>query len=543
MNVEKINQQDLVDQLSARLEISKKQAEEFLKAFFPVIEETLAKSEQVKIKNFGTFKVQWNKPRKSVNVNTGEEIIIDGYNKVVFTPDESLKELVNEPFAHLFPVALDETEKEETQEAGPLRVINEQALEIKNILSEINQLNNRNAEKSEPDIKNDEQNEPELLEIEEPESVDSENNENSLTQNHASDDVYASDDIDLLPIADINVPHDEPKDSSEENEPEQHLSEYEETQSHDAEVEPAEKVSAEQSVVGSELLTAKQQTPPARKRGKFGWFLAGIATGVGLFLILYFFNLPFYRFINNTVIPFLSPSKSIPEVSILLPDTLIISEIDSAKIKEDVFYDKLLAENRTYDNIITTERFRQNSGLRKLSEKYYGHPAFWIYIYEANKENITDTSDIRRGTVLKIPAIDSLLTDTTNMRTLAIADGLKQLLFDTPAEIQTDTTVRSAEVSLQAENIQERKNTEPEFLATEIINEGSRLTLFARRYYGSKEFWVYIFEANRDVIKNPDHVMVGTEVKIPRLNPELIDKNNPECILKAKELQKKYLQN
>ena len=66
--------------------------------------------DSVRIKDWGTFKLQWNAPRKSVDVNTGEDIIIDGYYRVAFTPDAELRDLANEPYAHLEAVVIDEAE-------------------------------------------------------------------------------------------------------------------------------------------------------------------------------------------------------------------------------------------------------------------------------------------------------------------------------------------------------------------------------------------------------------------------------------------------
>nr|MBP8783209.1 HU family DNA-binding protein [Paludibacter sp.] len=149
MSKDKISTQEIAELLSLKAGISKKAADDFIKQLFATIEDSLLAGEQVKIKNLGTFKLQWNEPRKSVNVQTGEEIILAGYNKVSFTPDAGLKDLVNEPYAHLEPVVLDENnepEQEETPEPeadalpDPLRIFTEQANEIKDILSEIQSL-------------------------------------------------------------------------------------------------------------------------------------------------------------------------------------------------------------------------------------------------------------------------------------------------------------------------------------------------------------------------------------------------------------------
>ncbi len=80
-----------------------------------------------------------------------------------------------------------------------------------------------------------------------------------------------------------------------------------------------------------------------------------------------------------------------------------------------------------------------------------------------------------------------------------------------------------------------------EIMAMETITPGGRFALFARQYYGCRDFWGYIYEANKDHISNPDNVPIGTVIKIPKLPKELIDKNNPECIRKALELDNMYL--
>jgi hypothetical protein len=79
------------------------------------------------------------------------------------------------------------------------------------------------------------------------------------------------------------------------------------------------------------------------------------------------------------------------------------------------------------------------------------------------------------------------------------------------------------------------------FLGTEKINEGSRLTWISAKYYGLKDFWVYIYEANKSLIENPDRIPTGIEIKIPKLDKRLIDKNNPLCLQKAKELHDLYV--
>ena len=78
---------------------SKKSSEDFLKELFSLIAETLVSGENVKIKKLGTFKVIDVEPRKSVNINSGEEMLIPGHKKITFTPDKEFAEAVNSPFS------------------------------------------------------------------------------------------------------------------------------------------------------------------------------------------------------------------------------------------------------------------------------------------------------------------------------------------------------------------------------------------------------------------------------------------------------------
>ncbi len=80
-----------------------------------------------------------------------------------------------------------------------------------------------------------------------------------------------------------------------------------------------------------------------------------------------------------------------------------------------------------------------------------------------------------------------------------------------------------------------------EFIASERITSGSRLALISKRYFGHRDFWVYIYEANKERIPNPNEVAIGTLIRIPKIDARLIDANNPRCIEKAKELHDLYV--
>ncbi len=105
---DKITIQELVEFISGNQSTSKKEIETFAKEFFKLIEDALQTERYVKIKGFGTFKLIEVDSRESINVNTGERFEIQGHNKITFTPDATLKEVVNKPFAHFESVVLND---------------------------------------------------------------------------------------------------------------------------------------------------------------------------------------------------------------------------------------------------------------------------------------------------------------------------------------------------------------------------------------------------------------------------------------------------
>ncbi len=114
---QKITLTDLAPLLAATEGLTTSEAEAFLRAYFEVISEALTEEKFVKIKGFGTFKLVTVSERESVNINTGERFRIGSHTKVTFTPESSLKELVNRPFAHFETVDLsDDTSIEELAE-------------------------------------------------------------------------------------------------------------------------------------------------------------------------------------------------------------------------------------------------------------------------------------------------------------------------------------------------------------------------------------------------------------------------------------------
>jgi nucleoid DNA-binding protein len=436
---DKISSQEIIDLVASKASVSKRASEEFLKMMISSIEDALYAGEQVKIKNFGTFKLQWNEPRKSVNIQTGDDILLAGYHKVTFTPDPILRDLVNEPFAHLEAVELDgestiDLQKEESSDVAldPLRVFTEQASEIKDLLSEIQAL----SPTKQPGLIVGE-----TLETSKEKNV--EKGDNQKVRIEIPDYVF----VDESSVVESNVS-------------EVKLPEFAEVKPYIFNQSERENVESEQSVVDyrgstiseSEILSDDDKAnvnefdstsfidsiKPVRERKT--WLMASLLLVllVGGFIGLYLFNSEvkscsdkFFSgaktelvYVKDRACNWICPKPKQaprPEVLIVPKDTLV----NDSAIDNDVDSLQLLFDNpRIYTEFIATEQLRKSSRLTLISLKYYGTKDFWVYIYEANKERISNPDDISSGTLIRIPKLDSRLIDASNPRCMKKAKEL-----------------------------------------------------------------------------------------------------------------------
>ena len=114
MTEKKFQLQDLAEQLAREQGISSQEALEFVRTFFELTEEGILKDSLVKVSGFGTTKLVIVNERESVNIHTGERFQIGKHSKITFTPDNTLRDLVNSPFALLSTTTLfDDTPEEE----------------------------------------------------------------------------------------------------------------------------------------------------------------------------------------------------------------------------------------------------------------------------------------------------------------------------------------------------------------------------------------------------------------------------------------------
>jgi nucleoid DNA-binding protein len=428
---EKISSQEIIDLVASKASVSKRAAEEFLKVMIASIEEALIAGEVVKIKNFGTFKLQWNEPRKSVNIQSGEEIKINGYYKAGFIPDAALKQLVNEPFSHLEPVELDgEIKKNELIDetelvSDPLRLFNEQASEIKNLISEIHALS--------PNLKSVIPNEKkEQTKIIEEEILEIPQNEKESIVISKDDDLTLNEEeqLEIESIeSTLNIKEekgDEIKTISSENVESQKYSEL-------SSAPYLDNLNVEKKgrkwimfllifvlIIGLGCGFSIFY-PPAREYSKET--IANCQYSVSKMTE----NISISEFINSVSKWFTPAQKPAQKAeTIVIPkDTNKLVAINQPQPVDSL---QILFDNpRVYKDFLAAERITSGNRLTIISKRYYGSKDFWVYIFEANKERLSNPDNIPVGTLIRIPKLDQRLIDITNTRCIEKAKELHDI--------------------------------------------------------------------------------------------------------------------
>ena len=85
------------------------------------------------------------------------------------------------------------------------------------------------------------------------------------------------------------------------------------------------------------------------------------------------------------------------------------------------------------------------------------------------------------------------------------------------------------------------ENKYPDLITTEPMHEASRLAWMAKRFYGAKIYWPYLYDANRDVISNPHNIEVGTPIRVPKLTKLQLDTTNAQTMATIESLREEAL--
>ena len=405
----KITLQDIIDQVAEQAGITKKLSEDFLRELLNVVEEAFDKDGIAKIKGLGTFKLLTVEERKSVNIQTGEEITIPQHNKVSFTPEKELNKAINKPYSHLETYVL--------SKGGPVDI-------------------------------------PENEDEEEEESSEEEEKTIVLEENIAIKENIAIEE-------DVTVKEDKIKiDSTVEN-------------------------------------NTKTNNTDMEKRRSNKWIVIIVLLIISGFALLLWY-------------PMLTEDAKI-EVAKILPE----EKIDEDEIMVgDQSMDETIVEGTSENkqNLdVKTEAKAEPKAEAKAEPKAEAKTEVKAEPKAEPRTGVSSTSPTPnrapefQGEYMFDKKFDFRLVDFMQ----ANFPDMKLVTYGTPQEVE--------------------------------VKDGSRLTLIAKKYYGNKRFWVYIYLYNTDIIQHPNDIPAGTVVKVPKLDKSLADPNNPAHIDAAWDVQKYLL--
>ena len=377
---EKISFPDLVGLLSSKMNITKKEAETFLKEFFTVSTEVITSGEELRINGLGLFKPIWVEARGSINVQTGEPVEIPGHYKLSFIPDKVLREAVNAPFSSFSVEVLNDHVPIEDMTAVPSQDIDEN-----NDICNTENVELQDSKEIREKEEEDEPIEPAHEYIQEDKSADEESSESTVSSQ-----------------------------------------EIEKFQEEIIQPESETKVEEKEEDCYEDYLRK------SASRKSFWW---GVLSAFGIIIIclaggIFFMgnDSPYVVKIGEYTLSLgkqsidSRPMNNNPEL-VVLPenkDTLSEMEKDSV-LKDSVISVSPLAAPEVKPVI---ETIRSGVFLTTLARKYFWHKAFWVYIYEENKDVIKNPNQVPIGTRLTIPSASKYDIDANNRASVEKAKAL-----------------------------------------------------------------------------------------------------------------------
>lgn len=374
---EKLSWTELRRLIATRAGVSEKTAAAFLNSFNRQLIEALKEDKQVKINGLGTFKLQAVAARKSVNVKTGEEITIPGYNKIVFTSEAGVKELVESNGERRKANGKKRMANGEGMENDPLVKLGVQAAEIVDILGELGQSPNEEPKVEEPKVEEPKVEIPEIPEVPEtPEVI-------------------------VEPEKQEEKPVEEP-------------------------VKPVEKPKKKFHFWRDTLICV---------------VVLMILLVVGFFFFRHqlssWIRSKVCKKTENTeqvirheqkapqqepaTANFEQEAQEVPENPEILenPENLESPEIPEVTVEETVI-EEVVVEEQHYEKWIKTEAITEGSRLAWIAKKYYGSVIYWPYLYDANKDHIDNPNKIKVGTPIRVPRLTKAQKDTTTAQFLKL---------------------------------------------------------------------------------------------------------------------------
>lgn len=450
----KVTFPELVEQVAQYANTSKRMSELFLKELFATISQSLIDGESVKVKGIGTFKLTEVSPRKSVDVNTGEEIEIPGHKKLSFAPDKDMAEAINQPFMHFETEILDDDVTDDQLAAIDAGEPTEAPAADTPVEEETDDTAAAEAPVAEAPVATEEEvvMPPVFVApVEEPEPEEEET--------EAEAPVDPSEEVPTEEETPAQEPIDEPEEESvseEESEIEEEVDPVAVAEPEDeAEVAEAE---GESEMVSEELADERVGQEIDKRRITRRSLLEGFVVGVVTTLIVTLFAYRLYLMKGYEATPADEEpfTEHVATDSVATPEQALAensTEADADKQKADEEQKKADEEKKkaeeekkkaeeekqkaeaaksTTANVAagTTDTIKPGTNLYRMSRKHYGSDKFWVYIYEENKAKYPNPNTIPVGAVLRIPQLEKYGAKAGDPASIATAKKKQGEIFN-----------------------------------------------------------------------------------------------------------------
>ena len=489
---ERLTIQDLIDLLAAKQGISKKDAEVFVKEFFLLIEQALEKDKNVKIKGLGTFKLIDVDSRESVNINTGERFQIKGHTKVSFSPDTSLRDTINKPFAHFETVVLNAgtvledtpVEMEGEEEDAVLDDVAAEDMATEEVATEDVAADNpavdiavaehiASADITTADV---------TTETVSTETVSTEDitTECSVNENVISQDATVETAVSIADSPEEGAAKQEgPVESEVSAESEggaesdapaqrEHRAQMEEVHVADSQDVVLNAVEEEKAASAFNAELKEDNNPAPKEKSVLSYLIAAIVVVLllcgGILVSLYY------------------------------PDFLL------SQSTEDESNTLLAAEQEVQPEIMYADSVGQKDSVQA-----------------AVKEVLPDTVVNKKTRSAEVAVPVSKKKQREEVSAEKVNKSTPKTAPSTTAKTASPTTPKATSPTTYSDDVNYK------IVGTKTnhtVKAGETLTRISLRYYGTKAMWPYIVKHNKGVIKNPDNVPYGTKIKIPELAKE-----------------------
>lgn len=437
----KVTFPELVEQVAQYANTSKRMSELFLKELFATISQSLIDGESVKVKGIGTFKLTEVSPRKSVDVNTGEEIEIPGHKKLSFAPDKDMAEAINQPFMHFETEILDDDVTDDQLAAIDAGESTEAPAADTPAEEETDDTTATEPPAAEAPVAAEEEVVMPPVFVAPVDEPESEEAEPEPEEEEAEAPVEPSEEVPAEEETPAEVPAQEPIDEpeeavseeqteiEEEAEPVAVAEPEDEAEDADAEGEP----DAESEMVSEELADERVGQEIDKRRITRRSLLEGFVVGVVTTLIVTLFAYRLYLMKGYEATPADEEpftehvsTDSVAATEQALAENSTEADADKQKVAEEqkkaeegkkkAEEEKKKAEEEkqkaeaakpTTANVAagTTDTIKPGTNLYRMSRKHYGSDKFWVYIYEENKAKYPNPNTIPVGAVLHIPQL------------------------------------------------------------------------------------------------------------------------------------------